>query len=193
MINKSSKLNVSKKKNENSVEKDFKAVKRTKNLSNYGKQLQEKQKIKKIYGMREKQFKRFFKLSVAMRGSTGENLLSFLERRLDNVIFRLKLSMTRSQARQMIVHGHVLVNGKKVTAPSFFVDINDIVSLSEKTKKMDLFMQQAVEKRFNTAIKVPEWLEILKKEKSGQVLRSPTKADLQFNIEEHLIVELYSK
>src|SRR5260370_28746135 len=102
-------------------------------LSEYGRQLQEKQKVKEMYGLRERQFKRFFAVASKQRdGGPGENLLSLLERRLDNIVFRLKMSKTRTQARQIIVHGHILVNGKKVYSPSFLVSLGDMVSLDPR-------------------------------------------------------------
>ncbi len=167
--------------------------KRGKKLSGYGIQLKEKQKVKEIYGMRERQFRRFFDLATKSEGGAGENLLSLLERRLDNVVYRLKLAVTRTQARQVIVHGHVLVNGKKVSSPSFLVGVNDVVSLAEKVAKKDKFLEQVIDKRLNIAIKVPEWLELNKANRSGMILRFPVRTDIQAPIEEHLIVELYSK
>lgn len=163
-------------------------------LSEYGKQLQEKQKVKEMYGLRERQFKRFFYVASQQRdGGPGENLLSLLERRLDNVVYKLKMATTRTQARQVIVHGHVLVNGKKVYSPSLLVSAEDVVSLSERVSKMETFLRDVVEKRMKIGIKTPDWLELDKKDRVGRVLRLPVRADIQVPIEEHLIVELYSK
>jgi small subunit ribosomal protein S4 len=168
--------------------------KRQRKLSEYGKQLQEKQKVKEMYGVREKQFRRFFhNASIQQQGAPGENLLSLLERRLDNVIYRLKLSVTRRQARQIIAHGHVLVNDEKVYSPSFLVKVGDVVSLVDKVTEKTKFLEQVIDKRLNIGIKVPEWLELNKKDRKGQILRFPVRADIQVPIEEHLIVELYSK
>lgn len=162
--------------------------------SEYGKQLSEKQKVKEIYGLREKQFRRFFSIAnKAREGMPGENLLSLLERRIDNVIYRLKLANSRPQARQMIVHGHVMVNGKKIYSPSLLVKTNDVVTLDPKVGEKTVFLAQVVDKRLNIGIKVPEWLELDKKERKGIVLRNPVRSDIQIPIEEHLIVELYSK
>lgn len=162
--------------------------------SEYGKQLSEKQKVKEMYGLREKQFKRFFGIAIKSReGVPGENLLSLLERRLDNTVYRLKLATTRTQARQMITHGHVLVNGRKVYSPSFLVAVNNEVSLDPKTLEKKMFLEQVVDKRLNIGIKVPEWLELNKNDRKGRVLRNPVRSDIQVPIEEHLIVELYSK
>lgn len=168
--------------------------KRSKKLSEYGRQLEEKQKVRDEYGMREKQFKRFFKMAIKSReGMPGENLLSLLERRLDNTLYRLKLSTTRTQARQVIVHGHVRVNGNKVTSPSFLVSVNDEISLTPKALEKPVFVEQVIEKRLKMGIKVPDWLEVDKKDRKGRVMRLPVRADIQTPIEEHLIVELYSK
>ena len=169
------------------------AKKKFKRVSEYGKQLEEKQKVKRMYGVREKQFKRFFGIATSTEGAPGENLLNLLEKRLDNVVYRLKMATTRSQSRQMIVHGLVKVNGKKVTSPSYFIQINDVISLSDRALSKSSFLEQVVDKRMNIGIKVPEWLELIKSDRSGKVLRHPSRSDLQVPIEEHLIVELYSK
>lgn len=174
---------------------DKKKTKRpARKLSEYGKQLAEKQKVKKMYGVREKQFRRFFKMAVQAReGGPGENLLSLLERRLDNTIYRLKLTKTRCQARQIIVHGHVLVNGRKVSSPSFLVSPEDVITLAANVASKTAFVEQVIDKRLKMGIKVPEWLELIKNDRKGIVLRDPVRSDIQVPIEEHLIVELYSK
>ena len=164
-----------------------------KRTSEYGRQLHEKQKLKQMYGMREKQFQRFYQQANRMQGVPGENLLSLLERRLDSVVYRLKLAVTCSQARQMIVHGHVMVNGHRVTSPSYLVGIGDNVSLHQTTLNNAEFLAQVVDKRLNIAIKVPEWLELSKQNRTGKVLRYPVRTDIQFPVEEHLIVAMYSK
>ncbi len=161
--------------------------------SEYGKQLREKQKVKFIYGVSERQFKRFFELSLKSKGVTGETLLSYMERRLDNVLFRLKMATSRMQARQIVVHGHVLVNDRRVRTPSFIVSVGDVISLAAGAHKKEAFMQNVVNKRLQIAIKVPEWLELKKQEFAGVMLREPQRTDIQMPIEEHLIVELYSK
>lgn len=177
---------------ENNEKQQQKAPRRK--LSEYGKQLQEKQKVKEMYGLRERQFKRFFSVASKQReGGPGENLLKLLERRLDNVLYRLKMATTRTQARQVITHGHVLVNGKKIYSPSFLVSLEDVVTLSERTAGLTTFLADVIEKRMKVGIKVPEWLELDKKDRVGRVLRLPVRADVQAPIEEHLIVELYSK
>jgi small subunit ribosomal protein S4 len=164
-----------------------------KKMSEYGRQLSEKQKVKEMYGMRERQFKRFFQKAVRSVGAPGDNLLSYLERRLDNVFYRLKMATSRSQARQLIVHGHVLVNGKKVSSPSYQVKVGDEIALNPAMFEQKTFMEQIVDKRLNLGIKVPEWLELDKKGYKGRVLRLPVRADLQVPIDDYLIVELYSK
>lgn len=164
-----------------------------KRTSEYGRQLQEKQKLKEMYGMREKQFRRFYQEANRMQGVPGENLLSLLERRLDSVVYRLKMATTCLQARQMVVHGHVMLNGRRVTSPSCFVSIGDVVSLHPTTLNSAEFLAQVVDKRLNIAIKVPEWLELTKQNRTGKVLRYPVRTDIQFPIEEHMIVALYSK
>lgn len=167
--------------------------KRARKMSEYGKQLYEKQKVKEMYGVREKQFRRFFSIAARKKGATGETLLSLLERRLDNIVYRLKLATTRTQARQIITHGHILVNGKKVHTPSYLLEVNDIVSLKPSVLEKAAFLEQVIDKRLSTAAKVPEWLELNKADRKGSVLRHPVRSDIQAPIEEHLIVELYSK
>jgi len=166
---------------------------RAKKLSGYGTQLLEKQKVKSIYGVYEKQFKRFFSIAVRTEGSPGDNLLSLLERRLDNVVYRLKFATTRAQARQLVVHGHVMLNGKKVYAPSCFVSVGDVVTFATNVADKSKFLEQVIDKRSSVGIKVPEWLELDSKNRKGSVLRMPVRSDVQAPIEEHLIVELYSK
>ena len=162
-------------------------------LTEYGKQLREKQKVKLLYGVREKQFRRFFSIESNTPGVTGFNLLSLLERRLDNVLYRLKMASTRIQSRQMIVHGHVLVNGKKVKSPSFIANAGDVITPTERALKKEGFVGQVIGKRLAIAIKVPQWLELNKEQYKGVVLSSPQREDIKVPIEEHLIVELYSK
>jgi small subunit ribosomal protein S4 len=169
------------------------APKRARKLSEYGKQLEEKQKVKNMYGVLEKQFKRFFKIAAKSQEAAGERLLSLLERRLDNTVYRLKLATSRAQARQIIVHGHILVNGKKVYSPSFLVSVDDEISLASNVATKTEFLERVIDKRLNIGVKVPEWLELNKKDRKGKVLRLPVRSDIQVPIEEHLIVELYSK
>jgi len=167
--------------------------KKIRKVSEWGRQLQEKQKVKKMYGVQERQFRRFFGLASRTTAATGETLLSLLERRLDNVVYRLKLATSRAQARQMIVHGHILVNGGKVYSPSYLISVGEEVSLAPVVLNKTAFLEQVVDKRLNTNIKLPEWIELDKKNRKGKVLRLPIRSDIQVPIEEHLIVELYSK
>ncbi len=164
-----------------------------KRSSEYGKQLDEKQRAKRTYGLLERQFKRFFIMATKSQEATGHALLSLLERRIDNVLYRLKFSISRAQARQIVVHGHVLVNGKKVYSPSYLVAMNDEITLAPNVLDKKEFLDQVIDKRLKIGIKVPEWLELDKKDRIGRVLRMPVRSDIQMPIEEHLIVELYSK
>jgi small subunit ribosomal protein S4 len=167
--------------------------KRARKLTEYGRQLQEKQKVKEMYGLRERQFERFFDTAIKSKEATGEALLSMLERRLDNVLYRLKLATTRRQARQIVVHGHIVVNGVRVYSPSFLVAVNDEISLAPRIASKEIFLTQVVDKRLQSGVKVPDWLELDKKTRQGKVLRMPVRSDIQAQIEEHHIVELYSK
>lgn len=169
------------------------SAKKARKLTEYGRQLQEKQKVKEMYGLRERQFKRFFEEAIKSKEATGEALLSMLERRLDNVVYRLKLATTRRQARQIVVHGHILVNGSRVYSPSFLVAVEDEVSFAPQVTIKEQFLAQVVDKRLNSGVKVPDWLELDKKARQGRILRLPVRADIQTPIEEHHIVELYSK
>lgn len=166
---------------------------KNKRTSAYGKQLAEKNFVKEVYGMREAQFRRFFKNAQRQRMGTGEALLVLLERRLDNVVFTLKLATTRRQARQMITHRHVKVNGAIVTSPSYLLSVGDTVSFTDATLTRESFVANAIDKRLNIGIKVPEWLELRKKDRSGVILRLPERSDISADIQEYLIVELYSK
>lgn len=165
----------------------------TRKLSEFGKQLKEKQKVKFMYKMLEAQFRRFFAEATRQKGASGENLLSMLERRLDNVIYRLKMAISRQQARQMIVHGHVAVNGQRIESPSFLVKVGDAVTFAPSTLSNKEFVENTIDKRLSIGIKVPEWLELNKKDRKGIILRLPVRADITTPIEEHLIVEMYSK
>ena len=156
--------------------------------SEYQTQLREKQKVKRAYGLLEKQFHSDYVEAERMKGKTGENMLSLLERRLDNVVFRMGLAPSRAAARQLVNHGHICVNGKRVTIPSYSVKVNDTISVKEnKTKKAPF---KAVKE---TRIVMPKWLEFNTDKLSGKVLALPARDDIDLNIEEHLIVELYSK
>ncbi len=158
--------------------------------SEYGRQLTEKQKVKFIYGMLEKQFRRYYEIAIKMPGVAGENLLTILESRLDNVVFRLGLANTRRESRQMVNHGHVLVNGKRLDIPSYRVKIGDVITLKERTVNSER-MKDIVEA--NSTRTVPKWLDMDKKTLTGKVIAFAQRDDIDFEVEEHLIVELYSK
>ena len=171
------------------TKRDPNAGKRKK-VSEYGLQLKEKQKLKFIYGVLEKQFYHYFEIAQKMEGQAGENLITCLESRLDNIVFRMGLAMTRREARQLVVHGHFNVNGKRVDIPSYRIKVGDVISLRENSKKSVKF-KEIIE---TTAGRVtPTWLDVNKDEQSAKVIRMPVKEDLDYEIEEHLIVELYSK
>jgi small subunit ribosomal protein S4 len=160
-------------------------------LIGYGEQLREKQKVKRIYGMLERQFRLYFERAVRTKGVTGENLLALLERRLDNVVYRLGYAMSRPQARQLVSHGHVLVNGRKVDIPSFQVKVGDEISIREGSRT-NVHIQSA----FQTASGRgrPGWLEVVTADDMrGRVVALPRRDDIGQNINEQLIVELYSK
>jgi len=163
--------------------------KRSNKLSEYGRQLMEKQKAKAIYGMLERQFRRFFEKASRMKGNTGENLLQLLERRLDNVVYRMGFARTRPAARQLVNHGHILVNGRRVTIPSYLVSPGDVVSLSARAQQ-----SQALTRHFaEQARSRYAWIELRKSEWSGVFLYVPSRSEIPENINERLIIELYSK
>lgn len=164
-------------------------TKRPKKQSTYGLQLQEKQKAKKMYGLREKQFFLTF-LRAKKKGDAGENLLRLLEMRLDNVVYRLGLALTREQARQMVSHAHFEVNGKKVDIPSYQVQSNDIITVRKSKKDKKLF--QNIPERLKKAT-TPGWLNFTIGDLSGKVLHEPAKEDLDQSINSQLIVEFYSR
>ena len=161
-----------------------------KKISEYAVQLKEKQKLKFIYGVQEKQFRKYFNMASAKKGRTGELLLQILESRLDNVIYRLGFAATRPQARQLVNHSHFEVNGKKVNIPSYLVSAGDVITIRENKKECGA-IKQAIE--LTKTMAVPEWLEKNVEKISGKVLRLSNREDIDFPIEEHLIVELYSK
>jgi small subunit ribosomal protein S4 len=160
-------------------------------LIGYGEQLREKQKVKRIYGMLERQFRLYFERAVRMKGVAGENLLALLERRLDNVVYRLGYATSRPQARQLVSHGHITVNGRKVDIPSFQVKVGDEVAV-EEASRANVHIQGA----FQTASGRgrPGWLEVVSHDDMrGRVTALPRREDIGQNINEQLIVELYSK
>ncbi|MBI4359729.1 MAG: 30S ribosomal protein S4 [Candidatus Jacksonbacteria bacterium] len=167
-----------------------KGSRRSRSLSVYGKQLRAKQRTKRMYGLLERQFGRFFALAEKMKGNTGENLLRLLERRLDNVVYRLGLSETRMQARQMVTHGHIMVNGKNVSIPSFILDFENFVALTPRAAKNAAFAE-----RLHTLAKKPRpaWLAWDPIEHLGKVAAEPDITDLIEPLQPNMIVELYSK
>jgi small subunit ribosomal protein S4 len=157
--------------------------------SPYGQQLREKQKAKRIYGLLEGQFRRYFARAEREKGITGENLLRLLERRLDNVVFRLGFAASRAEARQMVGHGHIQVNGRTASIPSFLVKSGDRVALRATSK-----LQERVNENLSAGrVHVPQWLEVAPAERSGTVRSLPLRDDIQIPVQEQLIVELYSK
>ena len=158
--------------------------------SDYGQQLREKQKAKFIYGVLEKQFRGYFKKAKQMPGVTGDNLMRILESRLDNVVFRLGFAKTRKQSRQLVSHGHIQVNGRRVDIPSFRVKAGDVVSVAPKSKDL-LVIKSALVSAEHT--QVPSWLELDLEKLQGSVIALPTRDQIDLDIQEQLIVELYSK
>jgi small subunit ribosomal protein S4 len=156
----------------------------------YGLQLREKQKVKRIYGVLESQFRNYFEEADRRKGITGENLLVMLERRLDNVVYSLGFAASRAQARQLVRHGHVLVDGRKVSIPSYQVKANESVVVKEGSRKNPM-IRSSVETARGRG--VPEWLELDAENVSGRVLRLPSREDIKLPIQEQLIVELYSR
>ncbi len=159
-------------------------------LSDYGVQLREKQKVRRMYGILEKQFRNYYKEAARLKGNTGENLLQLLEQRLDNVVYRMGFASTRAEARQLVSHKAIMVNGRVVNIPSFSVSAEDVVSVREKAKKQS---------RINAALELaeqrekPTWIEVDNSKMEGTFKRVPERSDLSADINEQLIVELYSK
>ncbi|MCW8090801.1 30S ribosomal protein S4 [Alteromonas sp. ASW11-130] len=159
-------------------------------LSDYGVQLREKQKVRRMYGVLEKQFRNYYKEAARLKGNTGENLLQLLEKRLDNVVYRMGFASTRAEARQLVSHKAIMVNGRVVNIPSFNVSAEDVVSVREKAKKQS---------RINAALELadqrekPTWIEVDNSKLEGTFKRVPEREDLSAEINEQLIVELYSK
>lgn len=159
-----------------------------KKVSGYGVQLREKQKAKRIYGVLESQFRNYYEKAEHMKGITGENLLKLLELRLDNVAYRLGYGASRSEARQLVTHGHFLVNGKKVDIPSYKVSVNDVISVCEKSRTSEKFKVFAENPKT-----LPKWLENDVEKFEGKVVAEVTREDIDVPVNETLIVELYSK
>jgi small subunit ribosomal protein S4 len=164
-------------------------VSRRAKVSEYGIQLREKQKIKRSYGLLETQFRNYFEKANKLKGITGDNLVKFLESRLDNVVYRLGFASSRKQARQLIRHRHISVNERLVDIPSFILDAGDIIKIKDKSKKLDLIHNSLKRVKDNTY----SWLSIDKASLSGTFLQVPERADVPLNANEQLVVELYSK
>ena len=162
-----------------------------KKKSEYALQLTEKQKVKFVYGMQEKQFRAYYEKASRMQGKSGENLLALCERRLDNVVYRLGFAKTRREARQLATHGHFTVNGQRVDIPSFLVKTGDVIEVREKSRASVKFKGLLGEDA--PIVNLPKWLTRDKNTLQGTVVAMPARDDIDFPVEEHLIVELYSK
>ncbi len=158
--------------------------------SEYATQLTEKQKVKFVYGIQEKQFHNYYEKASRQGGNTGDNLLTLVERRLDNVVYRLGFANSRRQARQLVNHGHFTVNGSRVNIPSYLIKTGDVVAVCEKSASNNFFKML---KEADSFVAAPKWLDRDKNTLTGKVVAMPTKADIDFDIAVHLIVELYSK
>ena len=163
---------------------------RNKKLSEYGVQLREKQKARRYYGVSEKQFSHYFELAEKRQGQAGENLLAILESRMDNVAYRLGFAMSRAEARQLVRHGHFTVNGKKVDIPSYQVKTGDVIELKDSSRSIEKFKGSL---EADASRVIPKWLEFDQANKVAKVVAVPAREDIDLPIEEHLIVELYSK
>lgn len=159
-----------------------------KRVTEYGLQLREKQKVKRAYGILEKQFRRYYEEAVRMKGVTGENMLSLIERRLDNVVYRMGIGASRPECRQIVNHGQITVNGRRVNIPSFIVKVGDEIAIKENKKELEMFKQLK-----DIKIVMPKWLEFNPQTLTGKVVALPTREDIDLGIKEHLIIELYSR
>ena len=159
-------------------------------MSDHGLQLREKQKVRRTYGLQERQFRNYFKEAERRPGVTGENFLRLLESRLDNVVYRLNLARSRPEARQIVLHGHIEVNGRRVNIPSFLVKEGDVITVREKSRSLPNFKEIF---EVNEGRGVPSWLEVDMEKASGKVLGEPRREDIDMEFEEHLIVEFYSR
>ena len=162
-----------------------------KKKSEYALQLQEKQKVKFVYGIMEKQFRMYYEKAARSQGKTGDELLVLIERRLDNVAYRMGFAMTRREARQLVTHGHFTVNGQRVDIPSYLVKAGDVIEVREKSRSSVKFKRLTGEDA--PVVNVAKWLDRNKNTLQGTVVAMPTRDDIDFPVEEHLIVELYSK
>jgi len=161
-----------------------------KKLSEYGIQLREKQKAKRLYGVLESQFRKYYEIAIRKKGITGEILLQILESRLDNVVYRMGFGTSRDESRQLVTHGHFLVNGKRVNIPSYLVRVGDVIEVAENSRKLERFKDIL---DVTGGKVVPKWLEVDQENMKGRVISLPEREDIDLPIQEHLIVELYSK
>ena len=161
---------------------------RRKKVSEYGAQLKEKQKVKFVYGVLEKQFHQYYVKASNMKGVTGDNMLKLLELRLDNVVYRLGLAKTRRMARQVVVHGHIRVNGQKVDIPSYQVRADDVITLRKRSEEMEMFKSLR-----DTSVITPKWLSFDSNKLEGKVVAMPAREDIDLQLEESMIVEFYSR
>lgn len=161
-----------------------------KKLSEYGIQLREKQKAKRFYGVLESQFRKYYEMAIRKKGITGEILLQILESRLDNVVYRMGFGTSRDESRQLVNHGHFLVNGRRVNIPSYLVKVGDVIEVAENSRKLDRFKEIL---DVTGGKVVPKWLEVDQENMKGRVISLPEREDIDLPIQEHLIVELYSK
>ncbi len=159
-----------------------------KKFTEYGKQLREKQKVKRAYGLLEKQMRAYYEEAERLNGITGETMLSLIERRLDNVVYRMGIGSSRAEARQIVNHGHICVNGKRVDIPSYQVKAGDVISVKENKRQKEMFKALKEVK-----VVMPKWLEFDATKLEGRILELPKRDDIDLAIEEHLIVELYSR
>ena len=162
---------------------------RRKKVSEYGAQLKEKQKVKFVYGILEKQFHKYYLKAANMKGITGDNMLRLLELRLDNVVYRLGLAKTRRMARQIVVHGHIRVNGQKVDIPSYSVKVGDVITLRQKSAELEMFKVL----REGTSTVTPKWLTFDAPNLTGTVAARPAREDIDLQLQENMIVEFYSR
>lgn len=163
---------------------------RRKKESEYALQLKEKQKLKFIYGVLERPFYHYYEIASNQPGKAGENLLSILESRLDNIVFRMGMAATRREARQLATHGHFLINGQRVDIPSYRVKVGDVITVRDQSKKSEKFKENTEATRGRVT---PLWLDVNRDEMTAKVIRMPERGDIDFEVAEHLIIELYSK
>ena len=159
-----------------------------KKVTQYGTQLREKQKMKRAYGILEKQFREYYEKAEKMKGIVGENMLSLIERRLDNVVYRMGIGASRAECRQIVSHGHITVNSKNVNIPSYSVKVGDVITIKENKQELEMFKSLKGMKMV-----MPKWVEFNAETLTGKVLALPKREDIDMNISEHLIIELYSR